>query len=287
MKGIILAGGSATRLFPITKGVCKQLLPVYDKPMVYYPLSVLMLADIKDILIISTPQAIPQFKVLLGDGSEWGINLSYKEQERPRGLADAFIVGEEYIGGDKVAMILGDNIFFGQGFSNVLQRAKLLEKGALVFGYYVKDPERYGVVELDKLNNVLSLEEKPRHPLSNLAVTGLYFFDEQVVRIAKDVKPSARGEMEITDVLRAYLSQGQLNVRRLGRGLAWLDTGTVDSLVDAAIFVKTIEDRQGLKIGCLEEIAYKKGFITKDKLLACASGIRSPYGNYLRMIAQE
>lgn len=287
MKGIILAGGSATRLFPITKGICKQLLPVYDKPMVYYPLSVLMLAGIREILIISSPKALPQFRDLFGDGSDIGINLQYAEQAQPRGLADAFIVGEEFIGKDSVAMILGDNLFFGQGFADVLQKAVALTKGAMVLGYYVKDPERYGVVEIDEKDHVLSLEEKPAKPRSNWAVTGLYFFDNQVVQIAKNVKPSARGEIEITDVISAYLRKGELKFERLGRGFAWLDTGTVDSLVDAAIFIKTIEDRQGLKIGCLEEIAYKKGFITKDKLLACASGIRSPYGSYLKMIAQE
>ncbi|MFH0985706.1 MAG: glucose-1-phosphate thymidylyltransferase RfbA [Candidatus Omnitrophota bacterium] len=287
MKGIILAGGTATRLFPITKAVCKQLLPIYDKPMIYYPLSVLMLAGIKEILIISTPQALPQFKSLLGDGAALGISLSYAEQAQPRGLADAFIVGESFIGRDSVALILGDNIFFGEGFSGILHQAAAVREGATVFAYSVKDPERYGVVEFDDQGKALTIEEKPKQPRSHWAVTGLYFFDNQVVRIAKAVKPSARGEIEIADVLNAYMKQAQLSVVRFGRGNAWLDTGTYDSLIDASMFIKTIEDRQGMKIGCIEEIAFHLGWISKESLLKQAAGIKTSYGDYLRAVAEN
>jgi len=287
MKGIILAGGKATRLYPVTKGVCKQLLPVYDKPMIYYPLSVLMLAGIRDVLVITTPEDLPRFKNLLGDGSQLGISISYKEQLQPRGLAEAFIIGADFIGGDSVCLVLGDNIFFGSGFSALLKDAASLKAGARVFGYYVNDPERYGVVEFDKNRKVLSLEEKPQKPKSNYAVTGLYFYDNDVVGIAKGLKPSARGELEITDVNREYLKRGTLQVELLGRGFAWLDTGTYDSLLDAALFVRTIEERQSLKIGCVEEIAYKKGFIDKKKLLSLSGEMKTGYGEYLRAAADE
>ena len=281
MKGIILAGGTATRLYPITKAVCKQLLPVYDKPMIYYPLSVLLLAGIKDILIISTPEALPQFKSIFQDGSHLGIKISYAVQEKPRGLADAFIIGASFIAKDNVAMVLGDNIFFGPRLSEMLQRASQHKKGATVFGYYVKDPGRYGVIEFNGKAKVLSIEEKPKKPRSNWALTGLYFFDNQVVKIASNIKPSARGEIEITDVIKAYLRKEQLEVECLGRGYAWLDTGTHESLIDASIFVKTIEDRQGLKIACIEEIAYNMGFIEKKQLITLGRSIKSPYGEYL------
>ncbi|MFH1957496.1 MAG: glucose-1-phosphate thymidylyltransferase RfbA [bacterium] len=287
MKGIILAGGKATRLYPVTKGVCKHLLPVYDKPMIYYPLSVLMLAGIRDILIISTPPDLPRFENLLGDGSQIGISISYREQAQPHGLAEAFIIGEKFIGGDSVCLVLGDNIFFGRGFSASLKEAAALKEGARVFGYYVNDPERYGVVEFDKNRKVLSLVEKPRHPKSNYAVTGLYFYDNDVVGIAKGLTPSARGELEITDVNREYLKRGTLRVELLGRGFAWLDTGTYDSLLDAALFVRTIEERQALKIGCVEEIAYKMGFIDKKKLLSLADEMKTDYGKYLIEVIGE
>lgn len=287
MKGIILAGGRATRLYPVTKGVCKQLLPVYDKPMIYYPLSVLMLAGIRDILIISTPETLPRFGDLLGNGLDYGIKISYAEQLEPRGLADAFIVGEEFTGNDRVCLILGDNIFFGHGLPEIIKEAVLHTEGATVFGYYVKDPHRYGVIEFDKNNNVLSIEEKPANPKSNWAVTGLYFYDNNVIEIAKKVKPSKRGELEITDVNNAYLSKKQLKVQLLGRGYAWLDTGTYDSLIDAAFYIKTIEERQGLKIGCIEEIAYRMGFVDGRQLGIIANQINTSYGEYLRKILKE
>jgi len=282
MKGIILAGGAGTRLYPITQVVCKQLLPVYDKPMIYYPLSILMLAGIRDILIISTPQDIPFFEKLLGDGSHIGISLSYAVQAEPRGLADAFIVGADFIGDDPVCLILGDNIFYGNNLQEILQRAVKNEGCATVFGYYVNDPERYGVVEFDDNRNVISIEEKPEKPKSNFAVVGLYFYDNDVVRIAKSIKPSPRGEIEITDVNREYLKAGKLQVELMGRGIAWLDTGTHSSMIEAALFVKTIEDRQGLKIASIEEIAYKMGFIDAQQLEAVAKPlVKSGYGEYL------
>ncbi len=281
MKGIILAGGKATRLYPMTKVVSKQLLPVYDKPMIYYPLSVLMLAGISEILVISTPDALPLFKSLLNDGSEIGLKISYAEQSEPKGLADAFVIGEEFIGNDNVCLILGDNLFYGQNLSKLLQEAASQKSGASVFGYYVKDPERYGVVEFDADNRAISIEEKPENPRSHWAVTGLYFYDNRVIDIAKSVKPSARGEIEITDINNTYLEMNELNVFQLGRGYAWLDTGTYDSLIDAAMFIKTIEDRQGLKVGCIEEIAYRMNFISKQQLLDIASGYNTSYGEYL------
>lgn len=285
-KGIILAGGKATRLYPITKGVSKQLLPVYDKPMIYYPLSVLMLAGIRDVLLISTPEALPSFKRLLGNGNDLGINISYEVQNEARGLADAFIIGEKFIGDDRVCLILGDNLFFGHDFYDLLKQA-VDQPEATVFAYYVKHPERYGVVEFDKDNNAISIEEKPAVAKSNWAVTGLYFYDNEVVRIAKSIKPSPRGEIEITDVNITYLKMKKLKVTTLSRGYAWLDTGTHDSLLDASAFVKTIEDRQGLKIGCIEEIAYRMNFISKDELYVLADKINGNYGDYLRNICEE
>ena len=288
MKGIILAGGSGTRLYPITSTISKQMLPVYDKPMIYYPLSVLMLAGIRDILVISTPRDLPAFRELLGDGSSLGIRFSYIEQVSPDGLAQAFILGEKFIANNPVCMILGDNIFYGHDFGNTLFKTTKLKKGACVFGYYVTDPERYGVVEFDKNRKAVSIEEKPEKPRSNYAVTGLYFYDNTVVEKAKSLKPSIRGELEITDLNRMYLNEGTLEVRVMGRGMAWLDTGTYESLLQAANFIATLEQRQGLKASCIEEIAYKRGFITKAQLIALAEPVKkSQYGKYLLRIADE
>lgn len=288
MKGIILAGGSGTRLYPLTKVTSKQLLPIYDKPMIYYPLSTLMLAGIKDILIISTPDDTPRFEELLGDGSKFGINLSYAVQPSPDGLAQAFLIGEEFIGDDTCAMVLGDNIFYGSYFrKNLADAVKAAEKGyATIFGYYVKDPERFGIVEFDKNRNVVSVEEKPQHPKSNYCITGLYFYDNRVVKMAKQVKPSARGELEITDLNRLYLNEGKLKVQLLGRGFAWLDTGTMDSLMEASVFVQTVQNRQGVVISAPEEIAYMEGLITKEQLLESAKLYgKSPYGEHLKIVA--
>lgn len=289
MKGIILAGGSGTRLYPLTKVTSKQLLPIYDKPMIYYPLSTLMLAGIKDILIISTPEDTPRFEELLGDGSKFGINLSYAVQPSPDGLAQAFLIGEEFIGNDTCAMVLGDNIFYGSYFrKNLADAVKAAEEGyATIFGYYVKDPERFGIVEFDKNRNVVSVEEKPKHPKSNYCITGLYFYDNRVVKMAKQVKPSARGELEITDLNRLYLNEGKLKVQLLGRGFAWLDTGTMDSLMEASTFVQTVQNRQGVVISAPEEIAYFEGLITKEQLLESAELYgKSPYGEHLKIVAE-
>jgi len=282
LKGIVLAGGSGTRLYPITRGVSKQLLPIYDKPMIYYPLSTLMLAGVRDILVITTPMDRCQFERLLGDGSQWGIRLTYAEQPKPRGLAEAFIIGADFIGSDRVVMVLGDNIFFGHGLSELLARAAARQHGATVFAYHVSDPERYGVVTFDEKNRPVSIEEKPTRPSSNWAITGLYFFDNDVVRHALKVRPSARGELEITDLQMRYLAAGKLHVERMGRGYAWLDTGTFGSLIDAASFVQTLEMRQGMKVACLEEIAFRHGFIGRDQVLTLAKSLeKSGYGKYL------
>ena len=285
MKGIVLAGGSGTRLHPITRGVSKQMLPVYDKPMIYYPLSVLMLAGIQDILVISTPDDLPSYQKLLGDGSEFGVNLAYADQPSPDGLAQAFLIGESFIGDDSVCLILGDNIFYGYGFTAMLQDVAARDAGATVFGYHVNDPERFGVVEFDSEGRVLSVEEKPERPKSNYAITGLYFYDNRVVDIAKQVKPSERGELEITDVNRAYLESGELNVSLMGRGFAWLDTGTHDSLMEAGQFVQTIEHRQGLKVACLEEIGYRNGWLSAEALQQQAGALaKTGYGQYLQQV---
>ena len=286
MKGIILAGGAGTRLYPLTKAVSKQIMPVYDKPMIYYHLSILMLAGIQDILIISTPRELPVFKELLGTGQQLGLRMSYAVQEQPRGLADAFIIGAEFIGDDSVALILGDNIFYGQSFSRVLREVASREKGATIFGYYVRDPREYGVVEFDGKGMAVSIEEKPEHPKSNYAVPGLYFYDNDVVEIARNVKPSARGEIEITSINNEYLRRGTLRVETLGRGFAWLDTGNHDSLLDAADFVAAFQKRQGLYISCIEEIAFKRGFITKEQLLELAEPLmKTAYGQYMVEVA--
>jgi glucose-1-phosphate thymidylyltransferase len=288
MKGIILAGGSGSRLFPITRGVSKQLLPVYDKPMIYYPLSVLMLAGIREILVISTPQDLPSFKRILKDGTQLGLNFSFKAQPRPEGLAQAFIIGEEFIGSDTVGLILGDNIFYGTNLSRILQNAVKLEKGGVIFGYLVKDAERYGVVDFDSDGNVIGIEEKPKKPKSNYAVPGLYFYDNKVIEIAKNLKPSERGELEITDVNLAYLRQKKLKVELLGRGYAWLDTGTHEALQQAASYVQAIQERQGLKIACVEELAYRLGYITADQLANLAEDMmQNDYGQYLLEIAND
>ncbi|MFE6137776.1 glucose-1-phosphate thymidylyltransferase RfbA [Bacillus sp. NPDC057893] len=286
MKGIILAGGSGTRLYPITKSISKQLVPIYDKPMIYYPLSVLMLAGIKEILVISTPNDLSQFEDLLGNGSDLGISIQYEIQEQPKGLAEAFIIGRDFIGKESVALVLGDNIFYGQGFTEVLQKAVKLEEGALVFGYYVKNPEDYGVVEFDYLGNVLSLEEKPVNPKSNYAVPGLYFYDNEVVEIASQIQPSLRGELEITSINEEYLRRGKLKTELFSRGMAWLDTGTHSSLLEASNFVEAVQNRQGLYISCIEEIAFRKGYINEEQLVKLAEPlVKTEYGKYLMHIA--
>lgn len=285
MKGIILAGGKATRLYPITKSISKQLLPIYDKPMIYYPLSVLMLAGIKDILVISTPEALGSFKALLGDGKDFGVKISYAIQPKPGGIGQAFVIGEEFIAGQKVCLILGDNLFYGDRLSAALQKASRKKEGATIFGYPVNNPKEYGVIGLDSKDKIVSIEEKPKNPKSKWAVTGLYFYDKNIVKIAKSVKPSKRGEVEITDINKVYLRQKKLDVQFLGRGCAWLDTGTYESLIEASIFIKTIQERQGLKIGCIEEVAYRMGFISKKQLEKLAQGFKTEYGLYLKKVA--
>ncbi len=288
MKGIVLSGGTATRLFPATKAISKQILPIYDKPMIYYPVSTLMLAGIRDLLIISTPRDISGFRELFGSGEHLGMNISYSVQEKPKGLADAFIVGEDFIGSDRVALVLGDNVFYGQGFSDMLERAASRETGATIFGYAVKDPSAYGVVEFDAQRKAISIEEKPKAPKSKYAVPGLYFYDNSVVEIAKAVRPSARGEIEITSVNEAFLRQGKLNVELLGRGFAWLDTGNPSDLLEASNFIETIQNRQGMYVACLEEIAYRKGWISRDRLLEAAQAMaKTEYGQYLAYIAES
>lgn len=288
MKGIILAGGSGTRLYPVTRAVCKQLLPVYDKPMIYYPLSILMLSKIKEILIISTPYDLPRFKEIFGDGSDLGLSFSYLEQKKPGGIAEALILGEEFLNGDSCCLILGDNIFYGHGMPDLLKEAVEQEEGATIFAYYVSDPERYGVAEFDNTGRVLSIEEKPRNPKSHYAITGLYFYDKNAPEVARSLTPSARGELEITDVNKRYLNDGRLSVKLMGRGFAWLDTGTHESLIEASDFVRTIEKRQGLKVACVEEIAYRSGYIGKDKLIELAKPLeKNEYGKYLLRIAEE
>jgi glucose-1-phosphate thymidylyltransferase len=288
MKGIVLAGGSGTRLYPITRALSKQLLPVYDKPMVYYPLSTLMLAGIRDVLIITTPEDRAQFERLLGNGAQWGIRLSYAVQPKPEGLAQAFLIGADFIGNDRVALVLGDNVFFGHGLPEILQRAAARESGATIFAYQVRDPERYGVVTIDSAGRALAIAEKPANPASRWAVTGLYFYDKDVVRHAREVRPSARGELEITDLNMRYLSAGALHVEQMGRGFAWLDTGTFDALIDAGTFVHTLEERQGMKIACPEEVAYRMGFITREELLKLADALdKSGYGQYLRSLTES
>ncbi len=290
MKGIILAGGSGTRLYPITKAVSKQILPLYDKPMIYYPLSVLMLAGIREVLIISTPRDLPVFRELFGDGKWLGMSFEYKVQDKPRGLADAFIVGKEFIGNDDVALVLGDNIFYGQSFTQTLRRARSTvekDRKSVIFGYFVKDPTAYGVVEFDKSGKVLGIEEKPSAPKSNYAVPGLYFYTNEVVKIAADVKPSARGEIEITSINNEYLNQGNLNVELLGRGMAWLDTGTYDGLLEASNFIATIQKRQGMYVSCIEEIAFRNGWLSKEQMLELAKGYKTDYGRYLEYIAEN
>jgi len=288
MKGIVLAGGSGTRLYPITRALSKQLLPVYDKPMVYYPLSTLMLAGIRDILVITTPEDRAQFERLLGDGTQWGIRLSYAVQPRPEGLAQAFLIGADFIGSERVALVLGDNVFFGHGLPEILQRAAARSSGATIFAYQVRDPERYGVVSFDSAGRALTIAEKPANPASRWAVTGLYFYDTDVVRHAREVRPSARGELEITDLNMRYLAAGALHVELMGRGFAWLDTGTFDALIDAGTFVHTLEERQGMKIACPEEVAYRMGFITRDDLLKLAASLeKSGYGQYLRSLTES
>lgn len=287
MKGIILAGGSGTRLHPLTLAMSKQMMPVYDKPMIYYPLSVLMLAGIRDILVISTPKDITRFKDLLGNGRGLGINISYAVQPEPKGIAESFIIGEKFIGKENVSLILGDNIFYGNELIEILKEASSLKEGAFIFGCYVKDPQRYGVIEFDRNYKVVSIEEKPKKPKSNWVVAGLYFYDNEVIKIAKGIKPSSRGEIEITSINNEYLKRGKLKAKPLGRGYAWLDTGTYDSLIDASIFIKTIEERQGLKIGCIEEVAYRMGYIGKGRLAKLAKAINTTYGGYLRRIVDE